>query len=534
MKILVVAPKNQMSIFPTGLSFIVSVLKKNGHNVDCINRNLNDNFDDILKGYDFVATGGLAVNYAEIEDIINKAKHSGKKTILGGGIVTSAPELIIRSLKPDYSVLGEGEETIIELLRCIESNGNLENIPGLAFFKNNNFIITPDRKPIMNIDEIPYPDYEALGYQEFLEKLKPSTLYYLDSFDHPRPYPILCSRSCPYSCTFCYHPIGKVYRTRSIDSIIEELRYVIPKYKINILEILDELFSCDKKRLYEFSSRLRELLNEFPWEIKWGCQLMVKELDSDLIKELISSGCYNISLGLESYSEVVLKSMKKRITPEEIHKAVHYCLEAPISLQGNFIFGDKAETKATAKETMDFWKEHSKAGIMLGFVQPYPDSELFRYCIEKGIIKDKLDSIKNIVVRNYNMTEMSNDDFLELKAEILLSRYRFNPYSIPKKVDKETLIIECPHCLHTIEYKNFDVTFLSDSTLIFKTSLNAFNKVMYCRICRRRFWARNSLFQLFINFFIIIPPALMVKILGFVKTIVNNKLRIKLENMINK
>jgi anaerobic magnesium-protoporphyrin IX monomethyl ester cyclase len=474
MKILLVIPKYKLTnkkyyeyLFPLGLGYLSSVMKKAGHDVDCLNLNHHEGtIENILnnvlnsKKYGIVCSGHIGVGYAVIEKIINTThEHKSKPLfILGGAIITSAPKLIFNALKPDYAVLGEGEVTIIELLNAIEKKKDLNKVDGIMFKNKNELIITKPRKVIENLDELPYPDLEGLGFSEKLENT--SWASFLEILDYPRDYSILCSRGCPFQCTFCYHCLGIKYRTRSIENIMKELRQAIKKYNINVISIHDDLFSVNKERLYEFCRKIKALFKELNQECKWSCQLSVHNVDKEMLEILKDSGCFSVSYGFESYSPIVLKSMKKPITPEQIDRAIKLTMDAKIGIQGGFIFGDRAETKETAKETLNYWKKNCKGQLGLGFIQPYPGSEIYNHCVKKGIIKDEVDFIKNYISHpNWlNMTDtMSDEDILELRQEIIKTRIKYLKYVTPKKIVKKkffNIFVTCPFCNENLIYYN--------------------------------------------------------------------------------
>ena len=483
MKILLVSVESPL--LPVGLAYISAVLKEAGHEVNIHIYNNDEKFSKILQeDFDFVATGGLSLQYKEIKRIVEAAKNAGQKTILGGGVVTSEPELICRTLLPDYAVIGEGEETIVELMACLSSRGNLSTVNGIAYFDNGQLVFARAREQSNNLDQLPYPDYEAFGYQEWLDATKSSDLHYHEIKDFPRDYPIITSRSCPLPCTFCYHPLGEKYRKRSVDSIVQELEYVIPQYRINIVNIYDELFSDDSERVIEFCKRFRKLVANIPWEVKWTCQMRVSGLKDTMLDEMRDAGCYMVSYGFESYSPVVLQSMKKRIKPEDIHHAIHATLDRKISIQANFIFGDVAETLETAKETLTFWKEHKEAGIQLTFIVACPNSAIYQHCIRKGLIKDRLDFIENHMFELMNMTEMSDDDFLRLRYFVSKYTRLYTTHAVPLRKTANSLTIRCPHCKSVVEYGNF---------IVKGTRINA---IMHCKICRKRFIAVSRLLHI--------------------------------------
>lgn len=457
--------------FPLGLTYISAVIKKAGYDIDYLNLNhLEGKIEDLVKSkldsknYDIVCTGYIAIGYAIIEKIINSVKkHESKpKIILGGAIITTETQLIFDSLKPDYGVLREGEITIIELLKCIEKKGDLKKVDGICYKdENGQLIITKPRALIKNLDSIPFPDLDGLGFKEYLDNQ--SCAWDNGSFtllDYPRHYQILCSRGCAYNCTFCYHILEK-YRLRTLDNVFEEIELVTKKYNINSLYIEDDLFSANRERLLDFCKRIKELNKKIGYEIIWVCSLSVNNVDDELLRILKDSGCKVVGYGFESYSPIVLKSMKKPITPEQINDGFYKTIGAGIAVQANFIFGDTAETKETARETIDWWKKNANGQVSLEFIQPYPGSEMYNRCVRKGIIKDRLDFIKNKLpfVNWLNMTDnMTDEEIIKLKNEILELRKDY-AYSIPSKIKKfkrnvYDINVKCPFCKEIITYKN--------------------------------------------------------------------------------
>jgi len=482
MKILLVIP--QFDVIPVGISFISASLKKAGHAVECF---VYDNAEELKKKlltkYGFVATGGLSFLSLKLKVISEIVKASGNTLVLGGGIITSEPELMSRFLEAEYVVIGEGEDTIVELASCLENRSDVQQVAGIGYFKDDVFVQTRARQPIDKLDELPFPDYESFGYKHYLDTLKPMHRWY-DVFDYPREYPIITSRSCPYSCTFCYHPLGKKYRQRSLDSIFKELQEVMPKYRINIIAIFDELFSYDEKRVLEFCDRFKALSRTIPWEVKWICSLRVEGLKESVLDALVSAGCFMVGFGFESYSPTVLKSMNKSITPQQIHKAVHATLERKISIQANFIFGDKAETMETAKETLKFWADHIEAGILLFFVLALPNSEIYQHCIRKSIIKDKLDFINHHLFDVLNMTSLTEEQFMELRLMVAKHIHGYSVYAVPLKRTKNSVEIRCPFCKSKLKFKNY----ITPPLIFFF--------MMHCRVCRKQFYNVSALYKI--------------------------------------
>ena len=513
MKILLIVPrynltdkKNYNYTFPLGLAYIASVIQKAGYDIDCLNLNhLDGNVEDLVnialseKKYDVVCSGHIGIGHNAIKKIISACKlhKTSPKVITGGPLITSEPKLMFKSLNPDFGVIGEGEVTILELIKSLEMKKQVGDVNGIIYWNNKKeMVITPPRKGIDNIDSLPFPNFDLLGFSEYLDN-QDSTGSPYSLFDFPRPLPILCSRGCPFQCTFCYHSLGTKYRSRSVDNIIKEIKYSINKYKINFLFIYDDLFAINKERLYDFCKKIKKVFKEVPWECKWCCQLSVQKVDDKLLTTLKEAGCGAISYGFESYSPIVLKSMKKPITPQQIDNAIKLTRKHRIITQGNFIFGDRAETKETARETLDYWKNNCDGQLQLFFIQPYPGTEIYEHCIRKGVIKDKLDFVENQMynINWFNMTDsMTDKEILELKKEILKLRVTHSKYIVPLNVKKDKINysfeVKCPYCNNNLIYRNCKI----DNLLYYILNIR-------CRKCSMTFFVVSSLYKLGMKYY---------------------------------
>ncbi|MFH1728384.1 MAG: radical SAM protein [Pseudomonadota bacterium] len=487
-------------LFPLGIGYISASLKKAKYNVDVLNLNhhsgkivdiINRKLDQ--KKYDFVATGNFAVGYVLTATIINTAKahNTRPKTILGGPIITTMPKLAFEDLGVDYGIIGEGEESVVELLDSIVKNISLRKVKGVIFKENNKTIITEKREPIANLDSLPFPDFDGLEFKKQLDHTYCNSMPYTTILDNPRMYPILASRSCPFQCTFCYH--DSRYRQRSIENIMLEISTAIDKYDVNFLLIYDDCFAFDKSRLKKFCLKIKKIMKLKKKEIKWMCQLMVSVVDENLLKMLKDAGCVTISYGFESYSPIVLRSMKKAITPNQINSAFHATIKNGLNVQANFIFGDVAETNETSEETLNWWIKNANNQIFLTFVRPYPGSELYKHCLNQGIIKDELFFIKKQMnlAEVLNMTnKMTDEDITHLRKRLFILSGNSQRYRVPSKIEKVSsntynLCINCPYCKKKNDYKN---------CLIINT-LN-FDFQLICKHCYMRYYASSTLRRL--------------------------------------
>ena len=475
--------------FPLGLAYVSACLKRAGYDVDVLNLNHYDgNQLDLIRNkmtwnkYGYVLTGGLSAHYQQIKRVVDDVRYcdSAAVVIVGGGLMSATPELMYRYIQPDYMVLGEGEITIVELMNELNNGGeNLECINGIGYRSNSGeLIVTQRRAPIMDLDSLPWPDLEGFEFETYLEIQRPNDSLYLYVDDNPRFYPIISSRGCPYNCTFCYHPLGQKYRSRSIDDLIAEIEDVMGKYHVSNLAIFDELISADRKRLFQICDRL----NNLPRKLHWMCQLRVDQIDEEMLRRMKESGCFLISYGFESASDIVLKSMNKHITKAQIERALHLTREAQIGIQGYFIFGDPAETRQTAYETLDFWERYRDYHITMGYIRPYPGSPLWNGEVARGRLNTdqaQLEFIDQCVYAPPNLSKMSDKEWFTLQKDVqraIIMNDHVGELISSEKMEESTysITVRCSYCGQLITYHNFHQRILG----IFKLACRNCNQTM--------------------------------------------------------
>lgn len=503
MRILLIAPRytaepNQYYEYPVGLCLLSACLKRAGHNVIALNLNHEQgdavkNISRILASYDvdMVASGGLSPHYALLLDIFQAARAAKKNIplVCGGGIISSEPELMTQSLGIDIGVIGEGEETIVQLADVLDSfswgspqaKDALREIKGLCL-AGTPPLRTDSRPEISDLDSLPFPDYAAFGVEAYLDRQKPRDSYYMYPYDKPRMLPVIASRSCPYACTFCFHPLGNKYRHRSLDNLFMEIGMLVREYEINMLAILDELFGVREKDIMEFCSRIE------PFGLKWVAQMRVDRVTEAGLRCMRDAGLFYISYGLESAAPSVLQSMRKHISVKQIEDALKITSDLNIGIQGNFIFGDRAETPETVDQTLEWWRRHTEYGINMGYVIPYPGSNLYIEAVEKGLIHDRLEYIKS-GCPTVELNAMSPDEVNVMctKIENIQNEHkRFGKFISMKHVKDATymLEIECPFCKKISVYKNFEY-------------MDKDYKVVHCKECNKHFSYKREM-----NFFI--------------------------------
>lgn len=436
-RILLVIPTNRykyaypfpfpLTAFPTGFAYLASALRDAGHEVFGLNLNnifgyssayemLHDKIGHSLSKVqpDLVGLGGLCTDYKFIKDATQLIRKSAPNIpiVYGGGIINHDAEYIFKLLQPDFCIIGEGEEVIVQLVNALKNgNTNFKQIPNLGYWKDDKAQFTELNYNYSNIDNRAFPDYEPFGIKELLDNhsLTGAWLYHYTR-PYPRPMVIVTARGCPFNCTFCIHQRGAKYRARSIENILQEISSIYKQYEFNSLVILDELFAVNKPKMREFCTALLEAKEAHKWDFDWLFQTHPSaSLDLETLELAKKAGCYFLAYGLESASPRVLASMNKRTKMSQIIEAIKAADAAGIGFGGNFIFGDLAETEETISETMEFFSQYCQGvHISLGGIAPYPGSKLFEDCEKRGIIHDKFKFYEKIDESVWNMTSIPN------------------------------------------------------------------------------------------------------------------------------
>lgn len=368
-------------------------------------------------GIDVLGVGGLSGEYEDLARMVafGRRINPAMFIVVGGGIVTADPTNTMAAFEQaDCGIVGEGEETVVELLSALAGHRPLSEVNGLIYRDESGLHITAPRKEIMNLDDLPFPDYEGFNYAAYLEQNP-------DMSDVGKKYSqvsVIGGRSCKYNCTFCFHPSGTRYRQRSLDSIFAEIDYLVAHYPISYIALREELFATDNKRVADFCRRIES------YDVDWSIQLRIDSVNQELVDILKGTRCRYVFVGVESADDKVLRSMRKGITRAQIESALDMLHQAGLNSRSGVIFGDEAETFETAQNTIRWFHENnSRYRLFVDMIISFPGSTLYRHACERGVIPDPVQFLKDgcpIV----NVSAMSDQEFGQLVKQVEKINYR--------------------------------------------------------------------------------------------------------------
>lgn len=468
MKVLLIQPP--MSLFPVdqpsvvppmGLAYIASVLKRENVEVkiiDTIAEGLNHSKQKMFK-----VTSHFGLEWDEIKKRLSKenpdivgiscpfsssAKNAHKVaelvktinknifTVMGGAHPSALPQDVLTDPNVDFVVIGEGELTMLELVQSLESS-NFSGLKGIAYRNNKKIVINPPRELISNLDELPFPERDLLPMKKYFKALS----WHCQVVKHPRFTSIVSSRGCPGRCIFCsIHTVwGHKWRTRSPKNVVDEIELVVEKYGVKEIHFEDDNLTLNKKRMEAICDEIIARNLDIYWTTPNGVAIMT--LDKHLLEKMKASGCYRLHFGIEHGDpEFRKKVVRKPISTEHAKNVVRWAKKAGIWTNGFFIIGLPGETEQTYLKTIKFAKELDLDTASFFIATPYPGTDLYKFCIQRGYIPDEICWSSMRVITGIIKTEnLDTEDLVKLQnnayKEFMIYRLRreLNPFSIIKR-----------------------------------------------------------------------------------------------------
>lgn len=369
---------------PLGLGYLAGALRREGHQVKIYDYGLEPKakVPQIVKQVladnpDVIGITTWTHLYHVCLDIADQIKQQRKDIVivLGGPHTTIFPvETLQEDEAVDYCVYGEGEMTIVELMRALEGKISLSAVDGLAYREGGRILKNKAREMEKNLEWLPFPDRKLMNILK----------YPLRAWNGERMTTMMTSRGCPFACSYCYKGLwGRKYLVSPNDGVLEEIKEVIREYGITHFYFVDDLFVVNVKRLLDFIERLKaEKLN-----IRWQCLARVDCLKEEHYYAMAEAGCGKIHFGIETADPEIMKVIDKETTPDRVRLAVNWAHEAGIRTKGYFMIGLPGDTEETIQKTIDFAAELPLDEVMFSLTTPFPGTRLWE------LVKDRFTGI---------------------------------------------------------------------------------------------------------------------------------------------
>jgi anaerobic magnesium-protoporphyrin IX monomethyl ester cyclase len=407
---------------PLGLGYLAAALMRAGYQVSALDFNVSGlnlrRVENIIEWGKprVVGISAHTETYGAALEIARKVKLLDEKikVVLGGPHPSIVPEQVLGETDVDYVVAGEGEETLVELLRHIlEGKGDPAEIPGLSFRDRNGAARVNRRRALLDPDDIPWPARDIFPLDLYEER-----------------WNVLTARgSCPFKCPFCSASQiwGGRRKARSPRSLVEELKALVQLYGADHVTFIDDIFTVDKKWVYG----LIDLLQEFSPQLTWTCATRVDCIDEDLVCAMASAGCRAIQYGIESGSQTILDSVKG-IRKDQVLKAVKASVGAGMKVTCSFMIPFPDDTVETIRETKLFIRQVLDEGsdMVMSYTTPHPGTDFYERADEFGLKIlsnrwEEFDARHNILETRHLSGRQIEDLAEEMVRELGLARRDF-------------------------------------------------------------------------------------------------------------
>lgn len=394
---------------PIGLAYIAAAVREAGHRVTLIDATgeamdqiepMYQRPDILVQGLtpeqinaripedvDVVAIGcsfsSLWLVSRDILELVSRSK-PGMPLIMGGEHPSALPELVLETSAADACVIGEGDETIVELLAAIEHGTPLEAVAGLVFRDGSRIVRTQPRKRMMKIDHLPLPAWDLFPMEEYISRKQNSGLY------QGRAMPLLATRGCPYRCTFCSSASmwGNKYAMRDPVKVVDEMQLYIRRYGATDFHLQDLTAIVNRQWILKFCNELIRRNMKIVWQLPSGTRC--EAIDDEVCAKLAATGCKNLTFAPESGSETIRQAVRKQVNMDKTMASIRAALRHKLGLDCFIVIGVPQETRQTLRETLRFVRQLAWIGVQdvgISMFVPYPGSELFGQLASAGKIR---------------------------------------------------------------------------------------------------------------------------------------------------
>ncbi|MDP2750695.1 MAG: radical SAM protein [Nanoarchaeota archaeon] len=415
---------------PLGLGSIATYLKEysNFTNTLIVDAPFDEAIDFAKKlSPEIIGLSAMTIHYSRAIRFAQKIKETKELknsiVILGGVHISTLPESLDQVF--DLAVIGEGEETMLELVNLFRSKGknfsnkDLRNIRGLAFYENKKVFQTLRRPLIDPLDKIPVIDRDFFSQRYFEKSI-------LETKKAVRLSGVLTSRGCPYKCRFCSTSLfWNRIRFHSVKHVVDEIEYLMKHKNIDFISIWDDLFFVDKRRIREMIKEMRQ--RKLLGKVKFNATARANLVDDELCQLGKELGVVYFNFGFESGSDRMIKYLKKEsVGYEDNKRAVILCKKYNICVGAAFIIGSPTETEQDIRATINFikfMKKYSNVDLVwMSIMSPLPGTEMWEIAKKRGKVSNQMKNWS--IFSEYSLEgpmlldeSLSREKFMELFKE---------------------------------------------------------------------------------------------------------------------
>ncbi len=394
MKILLIRPHSEVpsSAPPLGLLYLTSYLKKHStHEVEILDARLREMDYDSIETHirnskpDLVGVTAFSMESVEAHEIAKCSKQAVPDAmfVVGGPYATSDYMQTLEDTNVDVAMIGEAEMSFCQFVEAVNDGSDWKQIRELAYRENGEIIKTEAREFIQELDELPYPAWDAVDLEEyFAHKNTRKRNAFNQHQATQRVLSIQTTRGCPFRCSYCHKLFGKKLRKRSVENVIGELKLMKDKYGTTEIEIIDDIFNLDIERAKQIFRRIIE--EEFNFKISFPNGLRTDSFDEELLDLFKKGGVFRLVFAIESGTPRIQKLIRKNLDLEKAWNTIELAAKYNFSMGGFFMLGFLDETEEECWNTINFALKSKLHTAAFFVVTPFPNTDLWRQALDMG------------------------------------------------------------------------------------------------------------------------------------------------------
>lgn len=313
-----------------------------------------------------------------------KAAYPDKRIVLGGEHVTSMPEFCLATSRADFVVMGEGEETIVELASALERGDDLSSVDGIAYRIGTEVRVNRRRSRRLDVDDIPWPAWEAFDLKTYHDQRFFNGLY-----SPHLTVPILATRGCPYQCTYCSAPNMWTPRwiPRDYRKVVDEIEYYVKTYGARNFPFQDLTAIVRRDWIVGFCREILDRGLDITWQLPSGTRS--EAIDDEVAQLLRRSGMISMAYAPESGSETTRRLIKKKMHAERLFESIRAAARAELNVGCLMVIGFPHDRLEHLEETLPFAERLAEEGVEdmnVTFYMALPGTELFYHLYDAGKI----------------------------------------------------------------------------------------------------------------------------------------------------
>jgi len=445
---------------PLGLAYIGAVLEENDVKVTILDapaldmdfqgyqRELAHKHVDLLG----VQTTTPTIKQALAVGKITKELHPECTVTMGGYHATFMPEQVLENDFVDVVVRNEGEYATLELVDAIENDKPLRNIDGINYRDGDRIVETPKRRPIEDLDALPFPARHLLPMSEYMLFGRKQVLATM-----------ICSRGCPMGCSFCASSAmhGRRVRFRSPENAADEMEQVVDDYKVRMVGFMDDTFTLFPKWVDRFCKGIisRGI------DVVWGCTARVDRFNKELLSQMWKAGCRTLLFGVESGNQNILDNVQKGTKVGQAKRAFKTAKDIGMHTIASMTIGMPGENRTTIDETIGFAKRVNPDYALFSLATPYPGTKFYELASKMGLIKVKDWTHFTLLMPVLETVDLTLRELQDTQREAFKEFY-LRPNYLFKQLSRDKLMFA------VVMYKVFKGALKMKSTPILGTSID--------------------------------------------------------------